>query len=455
MFDSLRKKIGLSLRKLMGQDKLTASNIKTALLEVREALLSADVPAPVAEQLLHRIERSALGKEIVKGVDAGQFFIKVVNDELTKLLSADNNELNLRVQPPAVIMLVGLQGAGKTTTAVKLATWIKQQLKKRAMVVSCDLTRPAAREQLAILAESADITCFNQALDAPKTPLTLANKALEAAKQQLFDVLIIDTAGRLYIQPELMAQLQQITGAVNPVETLLVVDSMIGQESLGVAQGFSKDLKLTGVILTKIDSDTRGGAAIAMRQVTGCPIKFIGVSEKVVGGLESFKPDRIASRILGMGDVLSLVEQAIEQINQQEAARLQQKMLGGGTLNLNDLRTYLNQIDKLGGMASILERLPMMGVSVNKTQIAGSEQQLKQMRVVIDSMTKKERCFPAHIRTSQKERIAKGSGTSVTAVNEVLRYHQQLQKQMGHFSTNKLNKLMSRLPPNLLNQFLH
>lgn len=447
MFDSLRDKLSESLRKLTGRDKLTESNIKEALEEVREALLDADVPANVADELLVRVSEKALGQKIIGGLRAGDLFIKSVYDELVAILGSDSSEINLRAQPPVVILLAGLQGAGKTTMAAKLAVWLAENHKKRVMTVSCDVYRPAAMEQLKVLAEQNGFACYNAAasLECQGDPVAIANAACAEAKKLLFDVLIVDTAGRLHVQQDLMDELKNIEQAVHPTETLLVVDSMTGRDSLSVASQFKAAVNLSGVILTKTDSDARGGAALAMRHVTSCPIKFIGVGEKIADGLERFYPDRIASRILGMGDVLSLVEEAYRKIDQQEAVDITKKIFSGGRIDLEDMRGYMQQIMKVGGVSGIMDKLPMLGAKIKDGAIEDNNLKLKQILVVIDSMTKKERRFPANIRASQKQRIAKGSGTSIAAVNEVLRYHQRLQKGFAQLRGNKLAKLMGKL----------
>lgn len=446
MFDSLRDKLSESLRKLTGRDKLTESNIQEALDEVRDALLDADVPLKVVDELLSRIKDKALGQKLVGGLRAGDLFVKVVYDELVAVLGTENSELNLKTQPPAVILMAGLQGAGKTTAVAKLAVWLAVNNKKRVMTVSCDVYRPAAMEQLQVLAQQHKFACHVGSDAVSGNPVGIAREAYVEAKHRLYDVLIVDTAGRLHVQQDLMDELKAIETAVNPIETLLVVDSMLGRDSLSVAEHFKDAVSLTGVIVTKTDSDTRGGVALAMRYVTGCPIKFIGTGEKIVDGLERFYPDRIASRILGMGDVLSLVEQAYQKIDQQQAVDITRKLCSGGRMDLEDLRSYLMQIIKFGGVGNIMDKLPMLGAKLDNAQLEGGDLKLKQLLVVIDSMTKKERKFPANIRASQKQRIAKGSGTSIAAVNEVLRYHQRLQKTFNQFSGGKLAKLLGKMP---------
>ncbi len=457
MFSNLREKLSASLRKLTGRDKLTENNIREALTEVRSALLDADVPLQVADPLLTRIERQAIGQQLVSGIQASQQFIKVVYDELVAILGGgDTQQLQLKVQPPAVILMAGLQGAGKTTSVAKLALLLGDAngitdlnghngQRKRIMTVSCDLYRPAAREQLQILAEqhhfiyydpvsSDDSSNSSETSDLARDPVAIARTAYAEAKRQLMDILIVDTAGRLHVQQELMNELKAIADAVHPVETLLVVDSMTGRDSLTIAQEFQKTVPLTGVILTKTDSDTRGGAALAMRCVTGCPIKFVGVGEKIEDGLELFHPERIASSILGMGDVLSLVEQAYKKIDKKQADDLTKKVYATGRMDLEDMRHFLLQMRKLGNMSSILSKLPANlfgGLKLNQNQLSDGDQKIDRMLVVINSMTKKERRFPANIRPSHKQRIAKGSGTSIAAVNEILRTYEQMRKQFA------------------------
>ena len=459
MFERLKASFSESLRKIAGLSQISDKNIEEALGEVRQAFIEADVPVSVIDLFLEKVRAQVIGAKVVKGIRPGEQFIKNVYDELVKFLGEADCSLNLRAQPPAVILLAGLQGSGKTTSAIKLASWLKLQHKKRALLTSCDVYRPAAIEQLQTLARQQNIDCTvasgqelltgdpeilsSEQLVSLK-PQDIARNAQQLAKKRLYDVLIVDTAGRLNIDPALMDELKSLQQQLNPVETLLIVDSMIGQDSLYVARDFKAAVNLTGVILTKMDSDTRGGAALAMRQVTGCPIKFLGISEKA-DGLEKFHADRISSRILGMGDIVSLVEEAYQKLDHQQSKDITRKVFSGERINLEDLRSYLLQITQIGGMSGILDKMPMLSTQLNAKNSETGDQEIKRMLVVIDSMTRKERQFPATIRQSQRQRIAKGSGTSMADVTRVLKYFEKMQKELGRLSSGKFLKALSGL----------
>ncbi|MBW8810591.1 MAG: signal recognition particle protein, partial [Lysobacter sp.] len=407
MFESLTQRLSGTIERLRGRGRLTEENIRESLREVRIALLEADVALPVVQALIERIKVRAVGQEVLKSLTPGQALIKVVRDELTTVMGSQATDLNLNVPAPAVILMAGLQGAGKTTTVGKLAKHLKERRKKKVMVVSADVYRPAAIEQLKQLAEQVDVLFF--ASDASQKPVDIARAAIADARKSYVDVLLIDTAGRLAIDEAMMSEIKALHAAVSPVETLFVVDSMTGQDAATTAKAFSEALPLTGVVLTKTDGDARGGAALSVRYVTGRPIKFIGVGEKP-DGLDVFHPDRVASRILDMGDVLSLVEQVEQQVDKDKAQKLAEKVAKGKKFDLNDMKDQLEQMQNMGGLHGIMDKLPGMGQIPDavKNQVTGKE--VPRMVAIINSMTKKERRNPALLNGSRRARIAKGSG---------------------------------------------
>ena len=439
MFDSLSQRLSTTVQRLRGRGRLTEENIREATREVRVALLEADVALPVVQALVQRIKVRAVGQEVMKSLTPGQALIKVVRDELTLVMGAQSAELDLNVPAPAVILMAGLQGAGKTTTVGKLAKLLKERRKKKVMVVSADVYRPAAIDQLKTLAGQTGVLFFPS--DPSQKPVDIVRAAISDAKKSFVDVLLVDTAGRLAIDEAMMAEIKALHQAVNPVETLFVVDSMTGQDAAVTAKAFSEALPLTGVVLTKTDGDARGGAALSVRYITGKPIKFIGTSEKM-DGLDVFHPDRIASRILDMGDVLSLVEQVERDVDQEKAAKLAEKVAKGKKFNLNDMRDQLEQMQNMGGIHALMDKLPGMGqVPDNlKNQVTGKE--VPRMIAIIDSMTQKERRNPALLNGSRRARVARGSGTSPAQVNQLLKQYQNMEKMMSKLSMGGIKGMM-------------
>lgn len=427
MFDSLTERLSTTLRALGGKAKLTEDNIGETLREVRRALLEADVALSVVQGFLEAVRTRALGMEVSSALSPGQAFLKIVHEELVRVMGAERAELNLAVKPPAVILLAGLQGAGKTTTAGKLAQHLKSREKKRVMMVSADVYRPAAIEQLAVLGAQVGVTVHpSQALSSPEA---IVRDALAAAKTQLADVLIVDTAGRLAVDDAMMAEIKTLHEALAPAETLFVVDAMTGQDAANTAKAFADALPLTGVVLSKADGDARGGAALSVRQITGRPIKFLGMGEKLEA-LEPFHPDRMASRILGMGDVLSLIEEAEQKLDRKKAERLATKIKKGKGFDLEDFRDQLQQMKSMGGMQGMLEKLPGMGQMAKAAEQSLDQKRFVHMEALICAMTPKERRFPDLISGSRKQRIARGSGLQVQDVNRLLKQHKQMQKMM-------------------------
>ena len=428
MFESLTERLSGTINRLRGRGRLTESNITEAMREVRIALLEADVALPVVQALIQRIKVRALGQEVMKSLTPGQQLVKVVRDELTNVMGAQASDLNLNVPAPAVILMAGLQGAGKTTTVGKLAKHLKEKRKKKVMVVSADVYRPAAIEQLKTLAGQAGAEFFPS--DETQKPEAIVRAAIDAAKKSFADVLIVDTAGRLAIDEAMMVEIKALHAAVNPVETLFVVDSMTGQDAANTAKAFSETLPLTGVVLTKTDGDARGGAALSVRYITGKPIKFIGVGEKP-DGLDVFHPDRVASRILDMGDVLSLVEQVEAGVDKDKAAKLAEKVAKGKKFDLNDMRDQLEQMQNMGGLSGLMDKLPGMGQIPDsvKNQVTGKE--IPRQIAIINSMTLKERRNPTLLNGSRRARIARGSGVQPADVNRLLKQYQQMEKMMG------------------------
>ncbi|MED5444139.1 MAG: signal recognition particle protein [Pseudomonadota bacterium] len=427
MFDSLTERLSTTLRALGGKAKLTEDNIGETLREVRRALLEADVALSVVQGFLEAVRTRALGMEVSSALSPGQAFLKIVHEELVRVMGAERAELNLAVKPPAIILLAGLQGAGKTTTAGKLAQHLKSREKKRVMMVSADVYRPAAIEQLAVLGAQVGVTVHpSQALSSPEA---IVRDALAAAKTQLADVLIVDTAGRLAVDDAMMAEIKTLHEALAPAETLFVVDAMTGQDAANTAKAFADALPLTGVVLSKADGDARGGAALSVRQITGRPIKFLGMGEKLEA-LEPFHPDRMASRILGMGDVLSLIEEAEQKLDRKKAERLATKIKKGKGFDLEDFRDQLQQMKSMGGMQGMLEKLPGMGQMAKAAEQSLDQKRFVHMEALICAMTPKERRFPDLISGSRKQRIARGSGLQVQDVNRLLKQHKQMQKMM-------------------------
>ena len=439
MFESLSERLTKSLRKISGKARLNHDNIQGTLREVRKALLEADVALPVVKEFTNRVRKRALGQEVSRALNPGQQFLKIVQAELTEMMGDANEQLNLAQQPPAIVLMAGLQGAGKTTSVAKLAKFLKEKEKKKVMVVSADVYRPAAIKQLETLASEIEVEFFPSSAD--QDPVDIANAALSQAKKVMADVLIVDTAGRLHIDEELMGEIQNLHKAINPVETLFVIDAMIGQDAVNTAKAFNDALPLTGVILTKTDGDARGGAALSVRQVTGKPIKFLGAGEKV-DALEPFHPDRIASRILGMGDVLSLIEEAEEKIDKAKAEKLVEKVKKGKRFDLNDLRDQLQQMQNMGGMTAMLEKLPGMGNVAQMAEQANVTKQFKQMDAIIGSMTPDERKNPDILNGSRKRRITQGSGTDIQDLNRLLKQHKQMSKMMKKMKGGGMQKMM-------------
>ena len=427
MFDSLTERLGNTLRGITGKAKLSEENIQETLREVRKALLEADVALSVVKQFIDQVRLRAIGQEVMQSLSPGQAFVKIVNDELVSVMGAEDNSLNLSVQPPAVIMMAGLQGAGKTTSTAKLALWLKKRDKKKVMVVSTDVYRPAAIDQLRTLAAEADVNFFESTPE--QKPLQIAKDALSAARKQFCDVLIVDTAGRLAIDDEMMNEIRGLHAEVKPAETLFVVDAMTGQDAAVTAAAFNEALPLTGVILSKADGDARGGAALSVRTITGKPIKFLALGEKI-DALEIFHPDRIASRILGMGDVLSLIEDAEQKIDKKKAKKLASKLKKGKKFDLEDFRDQIQQMNNMGGVASMMDKLPGMGNMAQMAQEKLEANPFGQMEAIICSMTPGERRYPDSINGSRKKRIAAGSGTQIQDINRLLKQHKQMQKMM-------------------------
>ena len=439
MFDNLQDRLSSSFKKVTGKARLSENNIRDALRDVRKALLEADVALPVVKAFIEQVRKRAIGSEVSKSLNPGQQFVKIVQQELVKVMGEANESLNLKAQPPAVILMAGLQGAGKTTSVAKLARFLKEREKKSVLVVSADVYRPAAIKQLETLATEIDVNFFPSTSD--QKPVDIASDALAHAKKQHIDVVIVDTAGRLHIDEELMSEIQGLHTAINPVETLFVIDAMIGQDAVNTAKAFNDALPLTGVILTKADGDARGGAALSVRHVTGKPIKFMGMGEKT-DALEPFHPDRIASRILGMGDVLSLIEEAERKIDKTKADKLVKKVVKGQSFDLNDLKEQLQQMNNMGGMASMLEKLPGMGNIKEMAEQAQVNSQFKVMEVMIDSMTPAERANPDLLNGSRKRRITQGSGTQIQDLNRLLKQHKQMAKMMKKMKGQGMAKMM-------------
>lgn len=439
MFDNLSDRLTRSLKKITGKSRLNHDNIQETLREVRKALLEADVALPVVKEFINLVRKRAIGKEVALALNPGQQFLKIVESELTDLMGKANERLDLAQQPPAIVMMAGLQGAGKTTSVAKLARFLRETEKKKVMVVSADVYRPAAIAQLETLAAEVEVDFFPSTSE--QKPVDIAKAALAQAKKIHADVLIVDTAGRLHIDEGLMTEIQDLHKAIDPVETLFVIDAMIGQDAVNTAKAFNESLPLTGVILTKADGDARGGAALSVRHVTGKPIKFLGVGEKV-DALEPFYPDRMASRILGMGDILSLIEDVEKNIDKAKAEKLVKKVQAGKKFDLEDLRDQLHQMQNMGGMAGMLEKLPGMGNMAQMAEKANMGNQFKKMEVIIDSMTPAERKNPDVLNGSRKRRITLGSGTDIQDLNRLLKQHKQMAKMMKKMKGGGMQKMM-------------
>ncbi|MDX1492323.1 MAG: signal recognition particle protein [Pseudohongiellaceae bacterium] len=442
MFDSLTDRLSGALRKISGKSTLTDSNIKDALREVRRALLEADVALPVVKGFIENVRKRAVGQEVATSLSPAQAFIKIVQAELEAVMGSANEELNLRAQPPAVVLMAGLQGAGKTTSVAKLSLWLKNNPKKSVMVVSADVYRPAAIAQLETLAKDIDVEFFPSSID--QSPEAIVKAAHAEAKKKFIDVLIVDTAGRLAIDEDMMAEISQLHKVLDPVETLFVVDAMTGQDAANTAKAFNDALPLTGVILTKADGDSRGGAALSVRQITGKPIKFIGVGEKS-DALEPFYPDRVASRILGMGDLLSLIEDVERKVDKQKAERMAKKIKKGKGFDLEDFKEQIGQMQSMGGMASIMDKMPGMGALPPGAAAMVDDSLFKKMEAIINSMTMKERRNPDILNGSRKRRITVGSGTEIQDLNRLLKQHKQMQKMMKKMKGGGMANLMRGL----------
>lgn len=446
MFDNLTDRLGSTLKKIKGQGRLTESNIKETLREVRMALLEADVALPVVTDFIERIRVGALGQEVQSSLSPGQSMIKLVQSELVKVMGEANEGLNLKATPPAIILMAGLQGAGKTTTVAKLGRWLKENQKKKVGVVSADVYRPAAIKQLEMLANELSLDFFES--DISQKPVDIAKNAIEAAKKKFLDVIIIDTAGRLHIDDEMMGEIKELHAAINPIETLFVVDSMTGQDAANTAKVFNDALPLTGIILTKADGDARGGAALSIRHITGKPIKFIGVGEKT-DALEPFYPDRIASRILGMGDMLGLIEEIEQKVDKEKAERLVKKIQKGKGFDLEDFREQLQQMQSMGGVGSMLDKLPGMSSMPQEMKDKVNDKELARQIAVISSMTMKERRYPDLIKGNRKKRIATGCGQQLSDVNRILKQFMMMQKMMKRFKAGNMANMIRGIKNNV------
>ena len=440
MLDNLSQRLAKVVKTLRGQARLTEDNITDMLREVRMALLEADVALPVVKELIARIKEKAIGQEVIGSLTPGQALIGVVHRELTELMGGASVGLNLATQPPAVILMAGLQGSGKTTSTAKLGKWLKERQKKKVLAVSCDVYRPAAIEQLKTVAAQAGIDFFPS--DTGQKPADIALAAIDYARKHYYDVLFVDTAGRLAIDTAMMAEITELHALLKPIETLFVVDAMLGQDAVNTAKAFSEALPLSGVILTKLDGDARGGAALSVRHVTGKPIKFAGVGEKLTG-LEEFHPERMASRILGMGDILGLVEEAQRGVDQDKAQAFAKKMKSGKGFDLNDFKEQIGQMRKMGGMSSMLEKLPaQFAQAAQQASGAVEDKSIRRIEGIISSMTAQERSKPEILKASRKRRIATGAGVSVQEVNRLLKQFEQTQKVMKQFAKGGMQKML-------------
>ena len=441
MLDNLTQRLARVMKTLRGEARLTETNIADALREVRLALLEADVALPAIKALIAAVKEKAVGEEVVGSLSPGQALIGVVHRELTNLMGEAHSGLNLATQPPAVILMAGLQGAGKTTTVGKLAKLLHEKQKKKVLVVSCDVYRPAAIEQLKTVAAQAGVDFFPSAIT--DKPADIARNAVDWAKRHYHDVLLVDTAGRLSIDEAMMKEIAELHAAINPIETLFVVDAMLGQDAINTAKAFSDALPLTGIVLTNLDGDARGGAALSVRHITGKPIKYAGVGEKL-SGLEAFHPERMASRILGMGDVLSLIEDAKKGIDAQQAVDFAKKLKSGKSFDLNDFKDQIGQMRKMGGLSSMIDKLPaQFAQAASQMQAGGGEEKtIGRIEGIINSMTPDERSKPELLKASRKRRIATGAGVQVQEVNRMLKQFEQMQKMMKQFSKGGMAKMM-------------
>lgn len=453
MFENLSERLSQSLKNITGRGRLTEDNIKDTLREVRMALLEADVALPVVREFVSRVKEQALGAEVNKSLTPGQVFLKIVQKELEHAMGEGNVPINLATQPPAVILMAGLQGAGKTTSVGKLARYLKEKQKKKVLVVSADVYRPAAIKQLETLAGEVEVEFFPSTTT--QHPVAIAEQAIEHARKQFVDVVIVDTAGRTAVDGAMMAEIKELHQAIQPIETLFVVDAMTGQDAANTAQAFNEALPLTGVILTKADGDARGGAALSIRHITGKPIKFLGVGEKTTA-LEPFHPDRIASRILGMGDVLSLIDELESKIDREKAEKVAKKVIKEGKFSLEDFREQLVQMRDMGGMMGLLDKLPGMGQMSSQMKGQLDDKMTVRMEAIINSMTPQEREYPDLIKGSRKRRIAAGSGTQVQDVNRLLKQFMQMQKMMKKMKGGGMAKMLrslggmgGKLPPGM------
>ena len=440
MLDNLTQRLARVMKTLRGEARLTEDNIADALREVRLALLEADVALPAVKALIASAKEKAIGEEVIGSLTPGQALVGVVHRELTQLMGEAHSGLNLATQPPAIVLMAGLQGAGKTTTVGKLAKLLKETQKKKVLVVSCDVYRPAAIEQLKTVAEQAGVDCFPSS--STEKPVDIARNAVDWAKRHYHDVLLVDTAGRLAIDEAMMKEIAELHSAVSPIETLFIVDAMLGQDAINTAKAFGEALPLTGIVLTKLDGDARGGAALSVRHVTGRPIKYAGVGEKL-SGIEPFHPERMASRILGMGDVLSLIEEAKKGIDEQQAVEFAKKLRSGKSFDLNDFKEQIGQMRKMGGLSSMLDKLPAQFAQAASQMQGGAEDKaVKRIEGIINSMTPVERSKPELLKASRKRRIAAGAGVQVQEVNRLLKQFEQTQKMMKQFSKGGIAKLM-------------
>ena len=440
MLDNLTQRLARVMKTLRGEARLTEDNISDALREVRLALLEADVALPAVKALIAAVKEKAVGEEVIGSLSPGQALIGVVHRELTVLMGEAHKGLNLATQPPAIVLMAGLQGAGKTTTVGKLAKLLRETQKKKVLVVSCDVYRPAAIEQLKTVAGQAEVDFFPSLVT--ERPVDIARKAVDWAKRHYHDVLLVDTAGRLSIDEAMMKEIAELHTAINPIETLFVVDAMLGQDAINTAKAFSDALPLTGIVLTKLDGDARGGAALSVRHVTGRPIKYAGVGEKL-SGIEAFHPERMASRILGMGDVLSLIEEAKKGIDEQQAVEFAKKLKSGTSFDLNDFRDQIGQMRKMGGISSMMDKLPaQFAQAASQMQAGGEEKAIGRIEGIINSMTPSERSKPELLKASRKRRIAMGAGVQVQEVNRLLKQFEQTQKMMKQFAKGGMAKLM-------------
>ncbi|NBS64257.1 MAG: signal recognition particle protein [Betaproteobacteria bacterium] len=442
MLDTLSQRLSRVVKTIRGQARLTEANTQDMLREIRIALLEADVALPVVRDFIAKIREKALGQEVVGSLTPGQALVGVVHRELTELMGGQGAGLNLAVQPPAVILMAGLQGAGKTTTVGKLALWLRGQ-KKKVLTVSCDVYRPAAIEQLRVVTEQAGADFFPSSAD--QVPQVIAESALQWARTHYHDVLLIDTAGRLAIDEAMMREIAALAATARPVETLLVVDAMQGQDAVNTARAFGQTVTLTGVVLTKLDGDSRGGAALSVKAVTGAPIKFAGIGEKI-DGLEAFHPERMAGRILGMGDIVSLVEEAGRVVDQQAAQKLAAKLKSGDRFDLNDFAAQIGQMNRMGGLGSLMDKLPaQMQQAAAGADMAQAERQMRRMQGIVHSMTPAERSRPELIKASRKRRIATGAGVQVQEVNRLLNQFEQMQTMMKRMQKGGMAKMMRSL----------